>query len=285
MSCHDLRVFEIVDGGSKKEKSGKRRIELSRLSAVGDGELDLGDGTTRIEVLGASLGAHHDGVATVQLPCIIQRFDAFFGHAITAIRDPSVSLHKNGRAKVLVTIPPVTGARCGAASTENAFVHTIEQLAVLLGLEVFSRSRRRGLGLQPRLDRLVLLIETVHVRNKVLDNFHVRKRIDRDGSITSIDATETGKGVCAIDVHCTTSTDTFSARTTKGEGRVLLILDLEKGIQHHGTTFLHVDMEGLHLGLFIGVRVVTVDLEFLERRLRSAAHQASAAECISGDET
>ena len=39
---------------------------------MSDGLLDLGDGKTRVQVLGACLGTVHDSVTTVQLEGIVQ---------------------------------------------------------------------------------------------------------------------------------------------------------------------------------------------------------------------
>lgn len=87
--------------------------------------LDVGNGLTRIQVLGADLGTVHDGMASVELKCIIQLFQSLLGRSIARVLDPTVRLHQDRRSQVLVGIPPVTGTRGRAASTQNAFVHTI----------------------------------------------------------------------------------------------------------------------------------------------------------------
>jgi len=38
--------------------------------------------------------------------------------------------------------------------------------------------RRRGVTLEIRLDRAILLIEEGHVRHQILDDIHVRERVD-----------------------------------------------------------------------------------------------------------
>ena len=47
---------------------------------------------------------------------------------------------------------------------------------------------------------------------------------------------DASKGVDATDVHGAGSTDALSARPPQGEGWVHFVLDLKKGIQHHGPT-------------------------------------------------
>jgi hypothetical protein len=42
-----------------------------------------------------------------------------------------------------------------------------------------------------------LLVEVVHVRDQVLHDVHVRKRIDLGGLVVSLNLGETGKGVHA----------------------------------------------------------------------------------------
>lgn len=60
------------------------------------------------------------------------------GHLVlvSGICEPSVGLHENGWAEVLLRVPPVGWARCRAASAQNALVKTIQLLAVLLALQV-----------------------------------------------------------------------------------------------------------------------------------------------------
>lgn len=47
---------------------------------------------------------------------------------------------------------------------------------------------------------------------------------------------DAGKSVHATNVHAAGATDALPAGPTEGQGRVDLILDLQQGVQHHGTT-------------------------------------------------
>lgn len=78
---------------------------------------DFGNGLTRIQMLGADLGTVHNGMTTVQLEGIVEIGQSFFGFGVSRVLDPSIGLHENGRAEVLVGVPPVTGTGRGAAGT------------------------------------------------------------------------------------------------------------------------------------------------------------------------
>ena len=60
------------------------------------------------------------------------------GHLVlvSGIGEPSVGLHEDGWAEVLLRVPPVGWAGCRAAGAQNALVETIQLLAVLLALQV-----------------------------------------------------------------------------------------------------------------------------------------------------
>ncbi len=42
-----------------------------------------------------------------------------------AVDHPSIGLHENGRSEVLLRVPPVGGARRGAAETENTLIESV----------------------------------------------------------------------------------------------------------------------------------------------------------------
>ena len=57
--------------------------------------LDLGNGLSRVQVLGACLGTVHDGVATVQFLSVVECGQALGFVVITGVVDPAESLHQN----------------------------------------------------------------------------------------------------------------------------------------------------------------------------------------------
>lgn len=120
-----------------------------------------------------------------------------------------------------------------------------------------------GIALQVRLDGLVLLVEVSQIRDQILDNVGVRQRVDLDirGRFGG-DSAQACQGVLAVDVHGTASTDALSATPPEGQGRILLVLDLDQSIEDHGAGLVEVDGVGLQLGLLgRGIRVPSVDLE------------------------
>ena len=127
--------------------------------------LELVDGTTGVEILGASIGTVHNGVATVELVGIVQILQTLFGHFITRIGNPTVGLLEDGRTQVLVGMPPVGRTGGGAAGTENALVQAIEEKTVFVGLEIlhFVVGVHDSLLLQPGLDGGVLFVEVGHI--------------------------------------------------------------------------------------------------------------------------
>lgn len=77
-------------------------------------------------------------MASVQAHAVVKGVLAFGLLLVTRVGDPAVRLKENGGSKVLLLVPPVGRARCRAAGAENAFVETVELLAVLLSLTVFT---------------------------------------------------------------------------------------------------------------------------------------------------
>lgn len=100
--------------------------------------LDLSNRQRGIQALGACPRAVENSVASVQAHAVVEGVLALGLPLVTRIGDPAVRLEENGRSKVLLLVPPVRGAGCRAAGAENAFVETVELLAVLLGLAVLT---------------------------------------------------------------------------------------------------------------------------------------------------
>lgn len=98
--------------------------------------LDLRNGTSWIQTLGTGARAVHDGVATVNAEGILQLAQTLRSVLVTRVDDPAIGLHQHSRAQILLGIPPVRWARCGAASTQNTLVQTIQLKTILHGLQV-----------------------------------------------------------------------------------------------------------------------------------------------------
>lgn len=99
--------------------------------------LDLGDGVTWVETLGARPCAIENRMASVQAHRVVKGVLSLGLSLVTRIDDPSVRLQEDGGTKVLLGVPPVRRARGRAAGAENALVETIQLPPVLLTLTVF----------------------------------------------------------------------------------------------------------------------------------------------------
>ena len=177
--------------------------------------LKLVNGTTRIQVLGTSLGAVHNSMATVKLVSIIQVMQTLLGHLIAGISNPTVGLLEDGRTQVLISMPPVGRTGGGAASTENTLVETIEEKTIFVGLKIldFVVGIHLGLLLQPGLDGGVLLVEVGHVGDEISDDEHVRKRANGAFLIVVLNLGKASQTVLAVHVHSTGTANTFTARS------------------------------------------------------------------------
>jgi len=74
--------------------------------------------------------AVQDSVASVQAHAVVKSFLSLGCALIARVIKPPIRLEQNGRAEVLLAVPPVRWAGCGAASTEDALVKAIELLAI-----------------------------------------------------------------------------------------------------------------------------------------------------------
>ncbi len=112
-------VIRCIGGGEQRRPTPCR--PLFRW-AMDHKFLDFGNRLGRIEVLGADLGAVHDGVTAVKLELVLKRVETLIGHLVAAVRNPAISLKQSRRAEIfifaaLVAIPPIRWARCRTART------------------------------------------------------------------------------------------------------------------------------------------------------------------------
>lgn len=78
----------------------------------------------------------------------------------------------------------------------------------------------------------------------------MRKGVDLGRGCSVLgDTAETGKGVDTVNVHGARAANSLTARATESECGVLLVLDLDEGIEHHWSTLVEVDLVCLELGL------------------------------------
>jgi len=100
-------------------------------------------------------------------------------------------------------------ARGRTTGTKDTLVHAVQLLSVFLRLQELALSRR-VVVLQERLNRLVLLVEVGEIGDKILDDVHVRQRVDfRRGRGVLGDSAETCERVDSVNVHGAGSADTL----------------------------------------------------------------------------
>mmetsp|Transcript_36047 Transcript_36047/g.72560 ORF Transcript_36047/g.72560 Transcript_36047/m.72560 type:complete len:255 (-) Transcript_36047:112-876(-) len=226
----------------------------------------MDDGLRRVKALRAAVGAVHDAVAAVELHGVVDPGQPLLGELVPRVGDPAVRLHQNSGTQVVLRVPPVRGAGGHAASAENALVHAIKLGTVLPALEVLLVSLLLDvLALQPRLDRLVLIVEVGEVRHQVLHHVGVGQRLNLDCLRARLDVEQAGQAVLPIDVHGARAADALAAGAAERQRGVDLVLDLDEGVQDHGAARLEID--GVLLQVWLGhlVRVVAVDPELLRR--------------------
>lgn len=171
-----------------------------------------------------------NGVASVQTELVLQLLLPVRAVRISRVCNPPVRLHERRGPEVLVLVPPVARAARRAARTQDALVQPVELLAVVLALQELAL-RGRVVVLEVRLDALVLLVEEREVGHEVLDDVHVRERVDlgvRRGR--AVDAAEARERVLPVDVHRARAADALAAGAAEGERRVDLVLDFDERI-------------------------------------------------------
>mmetsp|Transcript_14006 Transcript_14006/g.27312 ORF Transcript_14006/g.27312 Transcript_14006/m.27312 type:complete len:232 (+) Transcript_14006:129-824(+) len=211
----------------------KNHCEKSTLfpmfSLLGKPLLDVCNRLPRVQMFRTNLSTIHDGMTTVKLKCIIQLRQSFVRKLITRILNPPVCLHQHSRSKVLIGIPPIGWASGTAACAKDTLVHSIKLCAILASLKEFSLALRLAvLSLKPGLNGAVLLVEISHIGNQILDNIHVRQRVNL-GHISTrlllplrINVTKTGEGVASVDVHGARPANSLTARSAESQSGVLL---------------------------------------------------------------
>lgn len=123
------------------------------------------------------------------------------------------------------------------------------------------------LALQPRLNGAVLIVKVGHVRDEILDHIHMWQWVDLHGlvQVTSVDLADASQCVGSADVHRAASANSFAAWPAESQCWVHFVLDLDQGVENHGSASVQVDFVRLHLWLLLGsLGVPSVDVEVLE---------------------
>ena len=198
-------------------------------------------------------------MAAEQLVRAFQFVEATVGVLVATVGEESPGGQQGLGAMKLVRVPPERGAGGGTAAAQDAFVQAVQLVPVLRGLQDLL-FRHGVLAYQPGLHRLVLLVELAHVHHQVADDGTTREGPDLDRLLEVGDRGDAGQSIGAVDVHPVRAAHPFPAGMAERE-RLVLPLDLEQGVaQHHAA--LHLDLEGLHVGLAVGVGIESGNNKF-----------------------
>lgn len=224
--------------------------------------LDFGDGLGGVEALRAGVRTVHDRVAAVEAERVFERVQPFARGLVAAVSDPAVSLQQHGGAEEAVAVPPVGRARGRAAEAEDAScravaVRAVELVRIRLGLQAFAVGRR-AVGFQPGFYGRILGVDMVQVGDEILDDGHVRQRRYFDIALAFGDRLGACEGVRAVYIHGAGTADPLPAGTAQGQGRVDLVLDIEKRVEHHRAAFVEIDGDVVHAGVFGLPLLVTI---------------------------
>ena len=215
---------------------------------------------------GQRLGAVHDRVAAIETERILEPVEALAGALITTVGKPAVGLQQDRRAEILVLVPPVARARRRAAEAQDALPHAIELGAVLGRLPALA-VRRRLIRLQPRLDQLVLRVQSGQVGDEILQDRQVRQRRDPARSwLEAVDRGQTGERVGPIDVHRAGAAHAFTAGSPERQRRIDLVVDLDQRVENHRSALIEIDFEHIDRRVGVLVRIPAIDPEALDVR-------------------
>jgi len=162
------------------------------------------NGQARIQSLGAGLCTVHDGMTSIKTHLVFKSALSSALSLVPRVCQPPIRLEKDSRAEVIRRIPPgktlvshyypmklprtdenknkpVRWTRGRATSAKNTFVQSIKLFSLLYGLAILPSVGRRRLALKIWLDRLVLLVELGKIRNQILHDVGMRKRVYLDG--------------------------------------------------------------------------------------------------------
>ena len=89
----------------------------------------------------------------------------------------------------------------------------------------------------------------------------MRQGVDFYISANFIYRFKTCQCVCTVNVHRTRTAYTFPARPTEGQRGIRLIFNFDKGIEHHWSTIVQVNLVGVNSRVFFRIRVIPVYLE------------------------
>jgi hypothetical protein len=77
--------------------------------------LDFSNGKSRVQTLRACPRAIKDGMTAIHAHAVVESVESLARLFVTRVIDPTIALEENGRAEILLAVPPVRWAGCAAA--------------------------------------------------------------------------------------------------------------------------------------------------------------------------
>ena len=102
----------------------------------------VADRARGVQPFRARLCAVHDRVTAIEAEWILQAVKPLPGGLIPTVGKPAIGLQQDRRTEILVLVPPVARARCGAAEAQDALPQAVEFGALLGGLPALTIRRR-----------------------------------------------------------------------------------------------------------------------------------------------
>ena len=167
---------------------------------------------SRVQAFGAGEGAKSDLIALSQFHVTTQHLKSFVSVLVARVNDPAVCLHQDSWAEVVLWVPPVGWAGGRTASAQDAFVQTVQKLAVLSALQILCvRVSFLCFPLEEWFDGLVLGVEVRHVYDEIFEHKHEHEWRDHTLLVVFGNRAETSQVVPSIDIHRARAANTLSA--------------------------------------------------------------------------
>ena len=195
---------------------------------------------------------------------VLEIIEALARGFVARVHQPAVGGKQRRGPQVPIAVPPVAGAARRAAGAENTRRRLVDELLVFLALQPLAIGRRRRPCLQPRLDRRVLRVEVRQIRHEILDDRHVRQRVDFHRALHVFDRLRARKCIAAVNVHRAAAADPLATGAAERQGRIDIVLDLDQRVENHGPTAVEIDFVGIDTGIGARVGIVAVHGELLD---------------------
>jgi hypothetical protein len=220
--------------------------------------LDIRNETRHWNASRATFGTIEHRAAAKGSQSITEDCQALGGSLITTIEDEAMRVNDRRRTNPL-RVPPGHGTRTRTGRTENAFGALIVARPLLWRLDTLGEWWRLIID-QVGLDLLILGEKRLQVNHEIFDHRESEERLDRYPLSYVTHEDLAGQAIAPVYAHRIGATDAVSTRPTKGEGAILLPLDLVERVQQTIALF-NGGPELCPVGSGIFFRIKALDLE------------------------